>query len=93
MSQSGTEVQSKLGQWETEIETVGREQARQAVDRRDESKLKAHDGSIDGMQTSLKELKSSERGRSRPWLSRRPSHNNSRAIDQQVSNSCRSSAK
>src|SRR5262245_47742739 len=57
MSQSGTEVQGKLGQWETEIrklwDTAKRD--KQSITE-NENKLKAQDGTINGMQTSLKEL-------------------------------------
>jgi chromosome segregation ATPase len=58
MTDSGTEVQSKLGQWESEIGKL-----RDAVKRdkqEDQAKLKEHDGSLNAMQTAITELKSSD---------------------------------
>lgn len=58
MSESGTEVQSKLGQWESEIGKL-----RDAVKRdkqEDQAKFKEQDGSINGMQTAITDLKSSD---------------------------------
>jgi chromosome segregation ATPase len=61
MSESGTEVQSKLGQWETEIKKLwdANKRDKQLITD-DQTKLKEHDGSIEGMQTALKDLKSSD---------------------------------
>ena len=61
MSESGTEVQSKLGQWETEIRKLwdaSKHDKQLLTD--DQTKLKEHDGSIEGMQTAIKDLKSSD---------------------------------
>jgi chromosome segregation ATPase len=61
MSESGTEVQSKLGQWESEIHKLW------DVTKRDrqlitdtQTKLKEQDGNLEGMQTGLKDLKSND---------------------------------
>jgi len=57
MTQSGTEVQSKLGQWETEIRKlwdVSRHDKQSIAE--GEAKLKAQDTAIQGIQASLKEL-------------------------------------
>ena len=60
MTESGTEVQSKLGKWETEIRKLW------DVEKRDkqaivesQGKLKTQDGAIEGIQTTVKELNSS----------------------------------
>jgi chromosome segregation ATPase len=59
MTESGTEVQSKLGQWETEIRKLW------DVTKRDkqlivenQAKLKTQDGAIGNIQTTLKDLSS-----------------------------------
>jgi len=61
MSQSGSEVQNKLGQWETEIRKLwdaSKQQKQMLAD--DQNKLKEHDGGIEGIQTSLKDLKAND---------------------------------
>ena len=58
MSESGTEVQSKLGQWESEIKKLwdaSKRDKQMLTD--DQTKLKEHDGSIEGMQTAIKDLR------------------------------------
>jgi chromosome segregation ATPase len=60
MTQSGTEVQSKLGQWEVEIRKLWdaeKHDKQSIVD--NETRLKAHDGVLEGIQSSLKDLSSS----------------------------------
>jgi len=61
MSQSGSEVQDKLGQWETETRKLwdASKQQKQAL-ADDQNKLKEHDGNLEAMQTSIKELKASD---------------------------------
>jgi chromosome segregation ATPase len=61
MSESGSEVQSKLGQWESEIRKLwdaSKRDKQMLAD--DQTKLKEHDGSIEGMQTAIKDLKGSD---------------------------------
>lgn len=60
MTESGTEVQSKLGQWETEIRKLWDASKRdKQLIVESEAKLKAQDGAIEGIQTTLKDLTSS----------------------------------
>jgi len=61
MSQSGTEVQGKIGQWENEIrklQDAAKRDHQMITD--DQAKLKDYDGSIDTAQNAIKELKSSD---------------------------------
>jgi chromosome segregation ATPase len=61
MSQSGSEVENKIGQWETEIRKLwdaSKQQKQTLVD--DQNKLKEHDAGIEAMQASIKELKASD---------------------------------
>jgi chromosome segregation ATPase len=61
MSQSGTEVQSKLGQWESEVQKLWDASKRDKQGIADnQAKLKDHESNIDAMQNSIKELKSSD---------------------------------
>jgi len=61
MSESGSEVQNKLGQWETEIRKLwdASKQQKQAL-ADDQNKLKEHDGGIEGVQASIKDLKAND---------------------------------
>ena len=82
MSDSGTEVQSKLGQWESEIGKL-----RDAVKRdkqEDQAKLKEHDGSINGMQTTITDLKSSDMRHEQALAQQTAIAQQLAAVDQQV---------
>ena len=82
MSESGTEVQSKLGQWESEIGKL-----RDAVKRdkqEDQAKLKEHDGSINGMQTTITDLKSSDMRHEQALAQQTAIAQQLAAVDQQV---------
>jgi chromosome segregation ATPase len=85
MSQSGTEVQSKLGQWETEIRKLWdvEKHDKQSITE-NEGKLKAQDGAIDGMQTSLKELTSSNARHEQALAQQTAIAQQLASIDQQV---------
>ena len=61
MSESGSEVQTKMGQWETEIRKLwdaSKQQKQTLAD--DQNKLKEHDSGIEGTQAAIKELKASD---------------------------------
>jgi chromosome segregation ATPase len=61
MSQSGTEVQSKLGAWETEFRKLADATKRDRQSIADaQAKLKEHDAVIEAAQATIKELKSSD---------------------------------
>jgi chromosome segregation ATPase len=82
MSESGTEVQSKLGQWESEIGKL-----RDAVKRdkqEDQAKLKEHEGSINGMQTTITDLKSSDMRHEQALEQQTAIAQQLAAVDQQV---------
>jgi chromosome segregation ATPase len=61
MSQSGSEVQNKIGLWESEIRKLwdASKQQKQAL-ADDQNRLKEHEGGIEGIQASIKELKVSD---------------------------------
>jgi chromosome segregation ATPase len=85
MSQSGTEVQSKLGQWETEIRKLWdvAKQEKQSI-AENEGKLKAQDGAINGIQTSLKDLNSSSARHEQALAQQTAIAQQLASIDQQV---------
>jgi chromosome segregation ATPase len=85
MSQSGTEVQSKLGQWETEIRKLWdvAKRDKQSITE-NEGKLKAQDGTIDGIQTSLKELNSANARHEQALTQQAAIAQQLASIDQQV---------
>jgi chromosome segregation ATPase len=85
MTESGTEVQSKLGQWETEIRKLW------DITKRDkqlivesQGKLKAQDGAIDGIQTNVKELSSSSARHEQALTQQTAIAQQLASIDQQV---------
>ena len=85
MSESGTEVQSKLGQWETEIKKLwdaSKRDKQQLAD--DQTKLKEHDGSIEGMQTAIKDLKSSDTRQEQALAQQAAVAQQLASVDQQV---------
>jgi chromosome segregation ATPase len=85
MSESGTEVQSKLGQWESEIRKLWDASKRQNQTlTNDQAKLKAHDGSIDGMQTAIKDLKSSDQRQEQVLAQQTAIAQQLATVDQQV---------
>ena len=85
MSESGTEVQSKLGQWETEIKKLwdaSKRDKQMITD--DQTKLKEHDGSIEGMQTAIKDLKSSDTRQEQALAQQTAIAQQLASVDQQV---------
>ena len=85
MSESGTEVQSKLGQWESEIRKLwdaSKRDKQMLAD--DQVKLKEHDGSIEGMQTAIKDLKSSDLRQEQSIAQQTAIAQQLAAVDQQV---------
>ena len=85
MSESGSEVQNKLGQWESEIRKLSEANKR---DRQmltdDQTKLKEHDGSIEGMQTAIKDLKSSDSRQEQALAQQAAIAQQLASVDQQV---------
>ncbi len=85
MSESGTEVQSKLGQWESEIRKLwdaSKRDKQMLAD--DQTKLKEHDGSIEGMQTAIKDLKSSDSRQEQALAQQSAIAQQLASVDQQV---------
>ena len=70
---------------------AGTRAARQADAADDQTKLKEHDGSIEGMQTAIKDLKNSDTRQNKRWPSRPPSRSNSPASINRSNNSSHSS--
>lgn len=85
MTESGTEVQNKLGKWETEVRKlwdVSKRDKQMIVE--NEGKLKAQDAAIDGIQTSLKELNSSTARHEQALTQQTAIAQQLAAVDQQV---------
>jgi len=85
MSESGTEVQSKLGQWESEIKKLwdaSKRDKQMITD--DQTKLKEHDGSIEGMQTAIKDLKNSDARQEQALAQQTAIAQQLASVDQQV---------
>ncbi len=82
MSESGTEVQSKLGQWDSEIGKL--RDAMKRDKQEDQAKLKEHDGSINGMQTAITDLKSSDMRHEQALAQQTAIAQQLAAVDQQV---------
>jgi len=85
MSESGTEVQSKLGQWESEIHKLwdANKHDKQILTD-DQAKLKEHDGSIEGMQAAIKDLKSSDSRQEQALAQQAAIAQQLASVDQQV---------
>jgi chromosome segregation ATPase len=85
MSESGTEVQSKLGQWETEIRKLGDASKRdKQMLADDQTKLKEHDGSIEGIQAAIKDLKTSDSRQEQALAQQSAIAQQLASVDQQV---------
>ena len=85
MSESGTEVQSKLGQWELEIHKLWDVSKRdRALITDTQTKLKEHDGNIEGTQTALKDLKSSDQRQEQALAQQTAIAQQLATVDQQV---------
>lgn len=82
MSDSGTEVQSKLGQWEAEIGKL--RDAAKRDKQEHQAKLKDHDGTITGMQATITELKSSDMRQEQALAQQAAIAQQLAAVDQQV---------
>jgi chromosome segregation ATPase len=85
MSESGTEVQSKMGQWETEIRKLWDASKRDKLMLADDQKkLKEHDGSIEGIQTAIKDLKTSDTRQEQTLAQQSAIAQQLASVDQQV---------
>jgi chromosome segregation ATPase len=82
MSDSGTEVQSKLGQWEAEIGKL-RDSAKRDKQEH-QAKLEDHDGTITGMQATITELKNSDMRQEQALAQQAAIAQQLAAVDQQV---------
>jgi chromosome segregation ATPase len=85
MTESGSEVQSKLGQWESEVRKLW------DVTKRDrqlitdtQTKLKAQDGAIGGLQTTLKDLSSASARHEQALVQQTAIAQQLASVDQQV---------
>ena len=85
MTESGTEVQSKLGQWETEIRKLWDASKRdKQLIVESEGKLKAQDVAIEGIQGTLKDLSSSAARHEQALTQQTAIAQQLAAVDQQV---------
>ena len=86
VSESGSEVQTKLGRWESEVRKLwdANKRDRQMLSD-DESKLKTIDGSIGSLQSIIKDLKSSDSRQDQALTQQAAIAQQLASVDQQVS--------